>query len=89
MWINWVTDKEVRVSFRENAKQCIMSSEASTGFDELDIKPGESCYISETLPRGKTASLVWTKPGIYKYHLEAPGAAQGKGMPEKYWPQVS
>ena len=65
----------MRVSFRENAKQCIMSSGASTGFEELEIKPGETCYISETLPRGKTASLVWTKPGIYKYSLEAPRKA--------------
>ena len=71
VWINWVTGREVRVSFRENAKQCTLSTEASTGFDELELKSGESCYISETLPRGKTASLVWTKPGTYKYNLEA------------------
>jgi len=76
VWINWVSDKDVRVSFRENAKACMLSTEASQGFKELDLKPGESCYISEKLPRGKTASLVWTKPGTYKYHLEAPRSSQ-------------
>ncbi len=34
IWINWVRDTEVRVSFRENAKQCILSSGASTGFED-------------------------------------------------------
>lgn len=75
VWINWVNDREVRVSFRENAKQCILSTDASSGFEELELKPGETCYISDTLPRGKTASLVWTKPSIYKYNLEAPGGS--------------
>ena len=79
VWINWINEKEVRVSFRENAKQCILSTEASTGFEELELKTGESCYISEKLPRGKTASLVWTKPGSYKYNLEAPGSSSQKG----------
>jgi hypothetical protein len=79
VWINWVMGREVRVSFRENAKQCIMSSEAATGFEELEIKPGETCYISETLPRGKTVSLVWTEPGSYKYSLEAPGSSTQEG----------
>jgi hypothetical protein len=79
VWINWVGDRKVRVSFRENAKQCIMSSGAATGFEELEIKPGETCYMSEILPRGKTASLVWTEPGIYKYNLEAPKPAGFKG----------
>ena len=72
VWINFMKAGDVHVSFRENAKQCIMSSGAATGFEELEIKPDETCYISEKLPRGKTASLVWTKPGIYKYTLEAP-----------------
>jgi len=79
VWINYVQRKEVQVSFRENAKQCILSTEAPTGFEEFKLKTGESCYISETLPRGKTASLVWSKPGIFKYILEAPGSTSGDG----------
>jgi hypothetical protein len=79
VWINWINDRDVRVSFRENAKQCILSTEASTGFEELGLTSGESCYISEKLPRGKTASLVWTKPGIYKYNLEYPGSTSQEG----------
>lgn len=72
VWINWVANRDVHVSFRENAKQCVMSSGEATGFEELEIKPGESCYMSDKLPRGKTASVVWEKPGIFKYQLEAP-----------------
>ncbi len=83
VWINWVQTKEVRVSFREDAKVCMLSSEASQGFEEIELKPGESCYISEKLPRGKTASLVWTKPGIFKYHLEGEGSASTEGYSGK------
>ena len=73
VWINWVTDRQVRVSFRENAKQCMLSTESSTGFEEKELKPGQSCYISDALQLGKTASLYWTKPGVFKYTLEAHG----------------
>jgi len=79
VWINWVTDREVRVSFRENAKACMLSTESSTGFEEMELKAGESCYISEKLARGKTASVVWSKPGIYKYNLEVPGSSSQEG----------
>ena len=72
VWINFVREGAVRVSFREKAKQCMLSTEAQTGFSEFTLKTGESCYISETLSLGKTASLYWSKPGIYKYTIEAP-----------------
>jgi len=74
VWINFVRKGGVRVSFRENAKQCMLSTEAQTGFSELKLKSGESCYVSEMLSLGKTASLYWSKPGIYKYTLETPTA---------------
>jgi hypothetical protein len=74
VWINFVQKGEMRVSFRENAKQCMLATNAATGFKEIELKTGEACYFSETLPRGKTASLVWTTPGIYKYTLETPAA---------------
>ena len=72
VWINFVRRQKVLVSFRDNVKQCIMATDPLTGFTEVKLKTGESCYLSETLPRGKTASLVWSKPGIYKYTLEVP-----------------
>ncbi len=74
VWINWVEFKEVQVSFREDAKVCMLSTVTPVGFEELKLKDNESCYISESLPRGKTASLNWAKPGIFKYVLEAPGS---------------
>ena len=70
VWINRVTDREVRIGFKENAKQCRLSTDAHTGFKELDLEAGESCYYSERMPRGKTASVVWTQPGIFKYQIE-------------------
>lgn len=83
VWINWVARKEVQVSFRENAKQCIFSTEASTGFSENELKAGETCYISESLPRGKTASLVWSKPGLYKYTIELENPTTSLNLPGK------
>ena len=83
VWINWVQGKEIQVSFRENAKQCMLSTDAPAGFDELKLKSGESCYISETLPRGKTASLVWSDPGTYKYVLETAGSTSVEGYSGK------
>ena len=77
VWINWVTDREIRIAFTENAKQCKLSTDAATGFKDLDLKEGEACYYSERLGRGKTASVVWTQPGIYKYKLEAANPSEG------------
>jgi len=72
VWINFIRGGKVNVSFREGAKQCILSTDAASGFDEIKLDTGESCYYSEALSLGKSASLYWTKPGIYKYTIEAP-----------------
>jgi len=72
VWVNFIQDGKVQVSFRENAKQCILSTDAATGFKEIKLTTGETCYFSETLPYGKTASVVWSNPGIYKYTIETP-----------------
>ena len=82
VWINWVQGREVRVSFRDNAKACMMATDekVSQGFE---LQAGEACYISEKLPRGRTASLYWTTPGIYKYSLEGEGSATGEGYAGK------
>jgi hypothetical protein len=81
VWINRVPSRKVRVSFRENAKQCTVSTKAAAGF--VDLKEGESCYYSESLPRGKTASLYWTQPGVYKYHIEGADSKTGDGYSGK------
>jgi hypothetical protein len=75
VWINWITGDEVQVSFRENAKACIFSADAKSEFDEMQLKSGEVCYISKSLPFGKTTSIYCNKPSIYKYHLEIPKSA--------------
>jgi hypothetical protein len=91
VWINFVRKGELQVSFRENAKQCMLATDAATGFKEIQLETGESCYFSEKLSKGKTASLVWSTPGTYKYTLETPattgdntypGTAQGQGIIE-------
>jgi hypothetical protein len=69
VWLNWVTSDRVTVSFRENAKQCKLSTDA-TGFN---LAPGEECYYAEFLSMGRTASMYFKEPGVYKYHLEMPG----------------
>ena len=72
VWVNFIRSGNVQVSFRENAKQCILATDAATGFKEVKLKVGEACYFSEVLPHGKTASLFWTKPGTYEYTIETP-----------------
>lgn len=72
VWINFIRQGDVHVSFRENAKQCMVSTDEATGFSEMKLETGESCYVSEKLGRGKTASVVWSTPGTYKYTLETP-----------------
>ena len=88
VWINWITKGEVQVSFRENVQQCILSSKSPSGFSELKLKEGESCYVSDTLPMGKTASLFWNKPGTYVYTIEHAGS-KGKGLPHGGYQQTA
>jgi hypothetical protein len=33
VWMNWVTKGDINVNFRENARQCMASSESPTGFN--------------------------------------------------------
>ena len=70
IWVNFVPYAGVRIRFHENAKKCLLSTEAPTGFQESELKTNEVCNISNTLVRGQTASLVWSKPGIFKYTIE-------------------
>lgn len=70
VWMNWVTKGDINVSFRENAKECVAASESATEFDLIELKAGEFCYIADKLSRGKTSSLYWKTPGVYKYTIE-------------------
>ncbi|MBT8339444.1 MAG: hypothetical protein HKP58_00425 [Desulfatitalea sp.] len=78
VWMNWVVKGEVQVSFRENAQACISSTKSSSGFSKGKSNSGESCYMTEKLARGKTASLYWDKPGVYKYTIELTGVTSDK-----------
>jgi outer membrane protein OmpA-like peptidoglycan-associated protein len=97
VWINFAKRSELKVSFRENAKQCILATNEQTGFQEIELKTGESCYDSEGLTYGKTASLTWATPGIYKYILEAlattgteyAGKIQAEGVIEVTAPETA
>ncbi len=80
VWVNWIVVGEVQVSFRENAKACVLSTESPSGFHEEQLKVGESCYLTEPLARGRSASLYWTKPGVYKYTIELVGTSKGEAI---------
>ena len=77
VWVNFVPYAGVRIIFRENAKECLLSTAAATGFQESELKTAETCNVTGTLVRGQTASLVWSKSGIYKYTVEN-SSARGK-----------
>jgi hypothetical protein len=72
VWISFIraNDQQLTVSFRENAKACVASTENPKEFGLTDLKTGESCYLSRPLGMGQSASLIWTKPGTYKYTLQ-------------------
>ena len=81
VWMNWVTAGKVRVAFKENAKQCKLSTDSPVGFSMAE---GEECYLTEYLTRGKTASMYFNKPGTFKYTLELEGkpAIKAEGVIE-------
>ena len=67
IWVNWVPQMQVRVTFKENAKACMKATDAPSGFKEV-----ENCYRSESIPLGKTVSLHFNEAGTFKYHIEVP-----------------
>jgi hypothetical protein len=74
VWNNSIRDQAVTVSFREKAKPCEQAAGAPAGFF-LDMKGGkeEACYMTEPMPHGKTTSITWDEPGVYKYTIEMAG----------------
>ena len=77
VWINFIERREVQVSFRENAKKCIAATDAATGFKDFNLGAGESCYMTDRLSYGKTASLHWIEPGTFTYTIEVPSSEPG------------
>jgi hypothetical protein len=70
VWVNFIKGSEVTVSFREKAKACMESTASQKEFGLFDIKPGESCFLSQPIGLGSTTSLIWSTPGEYKYTIQ-------------------
>ena len=70
VWVNFIKDNEVSVSFREKAKACQSSTESTKEFGLTELKPGESCFLSRPLALGSSTSLIWSQPGEYKYTIQ-------------------
>jgi hypothetical protein len=70
VWVNFIKDNEVTVSFRDNAKKCQASTVATKEFGLMDLKEGESCFLSQPLALGSSTSLIWSQPGEYKYTIQ-------------------
>ena len=72
VWLNWTgsasntSQSDIIISFAD-AQTCIDTTTASVGFLN---KPVEGCFISQELGYGQTASLVFNKPGVYKYQIK-------------------
>jgi len=78
IWISWLDQGAINVSFSEGVKSCVFSA---SGFIQKEIKPGEVCYLAESVGRGRTVSLTWEKPGVYNYTVEVIGPTIGKENP--------
>ena len=70
VFMNWVRNDKVMVSFRENVKECKLTADANAGFG---LAVGEECYMTDFLTRGKTASMYFANPGVFKYTLDMEG----------------
>ena len=68
IFINWVRVDEIMVSFEEG-KTCADVTRAPSGFG-LDAK---GCYVTDYLPMGKTSSLRFMEPGVYRYVIKWKG----------------
>jgi len=67
IWVNWVPENRIRITFKEHAQACMKSTGAPSGFKEV-----ENCYLSEFIPLGKTVSLHFREAGSFKYNVEVP-----------------
>ena len=74
VWINWARSIEVTVKFQEG-KRCADATKAPAGFrmDQMN------CYITDHIPLGGTASLMFSAEGTFDYEVEAPFATPARG----------
>ena len=68
VFVNWVRVDEIMVSFKEG-KTCADVTQAPSGFSFDD----EGCYVTDYLPMGKTSSLRFMEPGVYRYDIKWKG----------------
>ncbi len=74
VWINWARTTEVDVKFREG-KKCSDATKSPVGF-RMDAM---NCYVTDRIPLGGTASLLFSGDGTFDYEVEAPFATPAKG----------
>jgi len=81
VWVNFSHsidtpgEYDVLLSFTEG-KQCLLATKAPVGF-KMDDK---DCFAGGFLSYGETASMVFVKPGTYKYDIQI---WQGKKIKDK------
>ncbi len=83
VWVNWTGsashrfESEVLIKFDEDSK-CIDAIQSPVvGFA---LEPKSGCFTSKALGYGDTASLVFTRPGVYAYKLESKTGTTQEGQ---------
>jgi hypothetical protein len=74
VWINWARAVEVKVMFREGQK-CAAATKAPAGF-RMDAM---NCLVTDYIPLGGTASLMFAEEGAYDYEVGAAFATPQRG----------
>ena len=74
VWINWARAVEVKLMFREGQK-CAAATKAPTGF-RMDAM---NCLVTDYIPLGGTASLMFAEEGAYDYEVGAASATPQRG----------
>ena len=74
VWINWGREIEVTVKFQEG-KRCAEATKAPVGF-RMDAM---NCYVTDRIPLGGTASLMFSADGTFDYEVETPFATPARG----------
>jgi len=74
VWINWARATEVTVKFQEG-KRCAEATKAPMGF-RMDAM---NCFVTDHIPLGGTASLMFSAEGTFDYEVETPFATPKRG----------
>ncbi len=70
VWVNFYRNMDVQVTFHDG-RACEEATVGASSFQIFNMPAGEVCYASKSLILGKSASLVWEKPGEYEYTITA------------------